>query len=288
MFGFLKKRKAPEEEQPQKAAGAAEKEAEELRTLGRRFLPEERTILAVTGANGFGGDRVREGGPWLARLELTAWKDADGEEPARREKALLVALAGDKLLAYLRRRAMPDSIIQVTVRPSEDRTSFLMTELPQPVMDPELKAILDEQKKPDSTYVEGLGTFVLNRQVGWYQADVDWLGQSIQLVYDRGSGEEVKAAHQTALALMGAQEDWDSRVRTYAAQQLPVQHPGLEDEMLEVPAEELARRLEPESLQVWPDGSFEFWFHDADYQWEHALRVRGTVDGGLDHVYLEG
>ena len=78
---------------------------------------------------------------------------------------------------------------------------------------------------------------------------------------------------------MGAQEDWDSRVRTYAAQQLPVQHPGLEDEMLEVPAEELARRLEPESLQVWPDGSFEFWFHDADYQWEHALRVCGTVAG---------
>ena len=93
MFGFLKKRKAPEEEQPQKAAGAAEKEAEELRTLGRRFLPEERTILAVTGANGFGGDRVREGGPWLARLELTAWKDADGEEPARRESVPLLALA---------------------------------------------------------------------------------------------------------------------------------------------------------------------------------------------------
>ena len=136
--------------------------------------------------------------------------------------------------------------------------------------------------------MEGLGTFVLNRQVGWYQADVDWLGQSIQLVYDRGSEEEMKSAQQTALALLGAREDWDGRARTYAAQQLPVQHPGLEDEMLEVPAEELARRLEPESLQVWPDGSFEFWFHDADYQWEHALRVRGTVDGGLDHVYLEG
>ena len=129
---------------------------------------------------------------------------------------------------------------------------------------------------------------MLNRQVGWYQADVDWLGQSIQLVYDQGSGEEVKAAHQTALSLMGAREDWDGRVRTYAAQQLPIQHPDLKDEMLAVPAEELVRRLELESLQVWPDGSFEFWFHDADYQWEHALRVRGTVDGGLDHVYLEG
>ena len=285
MFGFFKKKEEKQEPTP---TAVGEEYGEELRSLGAKFRPEEMSILAVTGANGFGGRRVREDGPWIATLELTAWKEEDGEEPVCQEKTLLVALAGDKLLAYLRRRAMPDSIIQVTVRPSEDRTSFLMTELPQLVMDPELKAILDEQKKPDSTYVEGLGTFVLNRQVGWYQADVDWLGQSIQLVYDRGSGEEVKAAHQTALALMGAQEDWDSRVRTYAAQQLPVQHPGLEDEMLEVPAEELARRLEPESLQVWPDGSFEFWFHDADYQWEHALRVCGTVAGGPEHVYLEG
>ena len=191
---------------------------EELKTLGAKFRPEEMSILAVTGANGFGGRRVREDGPWIATLELTAWKEEDGEEPARREKALLVALAGDKLLAYLRRRAMPDSIIQVTVRPSEDRTSFLMTELPQPVMDPELKAILDQQKQPVSFWEQGLGTFTLNRSVGWFEAEADWLGQPVRLDFDKDEDRADCLAHFHAL--MEGQQEWDQRVRAFAAEQL--------------------------------------------------------------------
>ena len=62
MFGFFKKKsgEVPEEqERLQKAAAreAERKEAsaipEELRALGQKFLPEEFSILAVTGAGGF-------------------------------------------------------------------------------------------------------------------------------------------------------------------------------------------------------------------------------------------
>ena len=292
MFGLFKKKggEAPEErERLQKSADQAAKEGEApegIRAMGQEFLPGELSVLAVTGPNPFTGG-PREDGLWVASMGLTAWMEEDSPD-IRREDVRLVTLADPKLLGFLRQRALPDFLIKFRARRSADGSQLLLLDLPQPGFDPDLKAILEEQKKPDSTYVEGLGTFVLNRQVGWYQADVDWLGQSIQLVYDQGSGEEVKAAHQTALSLMGAREDWDGRVRTYAAQQLPIQHPDLKDEMLAVPAEELVRRLELESLQVWPDGAFEFWFHDADYQWEHALRVCGTLDGGLDRVYLEG
>ena len=290
MFGLFKKKggEAPEErERPQKAAReAGEGDSPEARAFAAQFPPGELSVLAVTGPNPFAGG-PREDGLWVASMGLTAWMEEDSPD-IRREDVRLVTLADPKLLGFLRQRALPDFLIKFRARLSSDGKQLLLLDLPQPGFDPDLKAILEEQKKPDSTYVEGLGTFVLNRQVGWYQTDADWLGQSIQLVYDRGGEEERKAAQRTALALMGAQEDWDSRTRAYAAQQLPVQHPGLEDELLELPAEELARRLEAESLQVWPDGSFEFWFHDADYQWEHALRVRGTAAGGPDRVYLEG
>ena len=72
MFGFFKKKSGeiPEEqERLQKAAAreAERKEApaipEELRALGQKFLPEEFSILAVTGAGGFGGSRPQENGP---------------------------------------------------------------------------------------------------------------------------------------------------------------------------------------------------------------------------------
>ena len=136
MFGFFKKKSGeiPEEqERLQKAAAreAERKEApaipEELRALGQKFLPEEFSILAVTGAGGFGGSRPQENGPWLAVLELTAWKEEDSEEPAHREKTQLVALADDKLMDYLRRRVRGDSVFQIMVRPSEDGKQFLMT-----------------------------------------------------------------------------------------------------------------------------------------------------------------
>ena len=124
MFGFFKKKsgEVPEEqERLQKAAAreAERKEAsaipEELRALGQKFLPEEISILAVTGAGGFGGSRPQENGPWLAVLELTAWKEEDSDQPAHREKTQLVALADDKLMEYLRRRVRGELGLTISV-----------------------------------------------------------------------------------------------------------------------------------------------------------------------------
>lgn len=282
MFKLFGKKQEPREE----AQAASLSRRPKAAALAAQFDAEEFDILAVTGANGFGGGEEDGEEYRTVTLPLTAWREEDG--PIHREDTCLVALADDTLLRYLRRLAPPDSIIQARVRQGLDDDRFLMAGMPSPVMDPELKAILDEQTREVSLWVPELGTFVLNRTVNWFQADVDWQGQSIQLVYDRGSEEEMKKAQETGLALMSAQNSWDKRVRTCAAEQLPGQCEGLEDEMRPLSPEELARRLEPESLQVWADGSFEFWFHDADYQWEHSLRVRGTLAGGPDSVHLEG
>lgn len=133
MFGFFKKKSGeiPEEqERLQKAAAreAERKEApaipEELRALGQKFLPEEFSILAVTGAGGFGGSRPQENGPWLAVLELTAWKEEDSEEPAHREKTQLVALADDKLMDYLRRRVRGTASFRSWSAPPRTESSF--------------------------------------------------------------------------------------------------------------------------------------------------------------------
>lgn len=258
----------------------------EAAALSAQFGREEFDILAVTGANSFGGEREPEAEYWTATLPITAWREDDG--PIHQEETCLVALADDKVLAYLRRVAPRDSIIQARVRQSLVDDRFLLVGMPTPMMDRELKAILDEQVKPVSTWVPDLGTFVLNRSVNWFQADVEWQGQSVQLVYDQGSEEEMRAAQETAKALMDGQAEWDQTIRAYAAGELPAQCAGLqEDEMGDLPAEELIRRLEPESIQVRPDGSFEFWFHDADYVWTRAVRVAGDLQNGPAAISLE-
>ena len=303
MFGFFKKKSGeiPEEqERLQKAAQETARQKvsqeipEQLRSLGQKFLPEELSILAVTGANGFGGRRVEENGPWLAVLELTAWKEEDSEEPARREKVQLLALADDTLMEYLRRRVRGDGVYQITVRPSEDGTQFLMTELPQPETDPEMKAILEEQKKPVSFWESGLGTFVLNRSVGWFEAEVDWLGQPVRLDFDQ---EEDRAACLSNFhMLMEQKEDWDRRVRSFAAEQLTdlandweQDSAGNEDrEPEEITQEQFMARMELDAVQFSADGSFDFWFNDGDLFWGHSIHVTGSLASGPESAQMEG
>lgn len=287
MFKLFSKKK----EEPKPAAQTSQHP--EAAALAAQFSPEEFDILAVTGAVGFGGDKEPGREMWTATLPLTAWKEEDG--PLHREETCLVALADDTLLDYLRRLAPRDSIIQARVRQGLEDDRFLLVGLPSPVMDPELKAVLEEQKREVSVWVPGLGTFVLNRSVNWFQADVDWLGQSIQLTYDRGSEEEMKAAQDTALALVADQAGWDGKVRAFAADRLLSQandwaKDGAEEggEPEEVTRKSFLEQMELESVQVYGDGRFEFWFNDGGLFWGHAIHVTGSLTEGPTDAQMEG
>ncbi|MCF2595777.1 DUF2262 domain-containing protein [Pseudoflavonifractor phocaeensis] len=287
MFKLFGKKR--EEAQP----AAEKRQHPELTALAAQFGPEEFDILAVTGANSFGGDKEPDQELWTATLPLTAWKEEDG--PIHREATCLVALADDTLLDYLRRLAPRDSIIQARVRQGLEDDRFLLVGLPAPVMDPELKAILAEQKTEVSVWAEGLGTFVLNRSVNWFQTDVDWLEQSIQLTYDQADEEEMKAAQQTALSLMADQAGWDEKVRAFSADHLLSQandrvrdeaQDGEEPE--EITREYFMQRIELESIQVYGDGRFEFWFNGGDLFWGRAVHVTGSLAGGPADAQMEG
>lgn len=289
MFKLFGKKK---DDAPRQAP-KSQPQSEEFRALAADFRAEELDLVAVTGASGFGGGKLPGQALWTATLPLTAWMEEDG--PVHREETTLVALADDKLLDYLRQRVPRDFIIKFRARPALDASRFLMADLPQPGFDPELKAILDEQKKPVTLEAEGLGIFSLNRTVNWFQADAAWLGQPIQLTFDRGEAEEMSAAQDTARALMAGQADWDGRVRAYAAEALLslandwAQDGGEEDqEPEEITREQFMARMELESIQVYGDGRFEFWFNDGELFWGHSIHVTGSLDRGPDWAQMEG
>ena len=172
MFKLFGKKQEAQPRSREEAEGAPLSRHPKAAALAAQFGEEEFDILAVTGANAFGGGQADEGEEYrTVTLPLTAWREDDG--PVHREDTCLVALADDKLLTYLRRLAPRDSIIQVRVRQGLEDDRFLMAGMPAPVMDPELKAILDEQKKPVTFWENGLGTFALNRSVGWFEAEGD-------------------------------------------------------------------------------------------------------------------
>lgn len=278
---------------PAKEPEAPPEKSAELAALGAQFAPEEFTLLAVTGASAFTGAKGEEDGLWRAGIDITAWLEEDGDGPAVREPARLVALADDKLMAFLRQRTPRDSIIRAKVRRAKEGGRFLLVDLPEPAMEPELKAILEEQKKPVTVSDPQLGEFTLDRAVNWFAAEVEWLGQPIQLTFDWD--ENLADCFQSAHALMDDQEGWDARIRGCAADRLLEQANDWAADSAEegeeaqpVTREEFMARMEADSLQVYEDGSFEFWFHDGELFWGHSIHVSGSLTDGPTDAQMEG
>ena len=280
MFGLFKKKG----EQPEEEQRVQNPENKQFKAFAAKFLPEELTILAVTGANGFGGGKTRGETLWTASIGLTAWMEEDSPDIHRGE-FVLSTIGDEQLLEVLRRRTRPDFIIKFRGRVSEDGKRLLLLDLPEPGFDPDLKAILEEQKKPVTFWEEGLGTFTLDRRVDWFETEVDWLGGQISLVFD--AEEDRAEVLQRAKTLLAGAADWDQRIRAYAADDLLVSaNDWAEDE--EITREQFIQRMELESIEIRADGSFEFWFADGDMFYGHSIHVSGDMEHGPDDAAMEG
>ena len=280
MLGFFKKKG----EQPEEEQRVQNTENKQFKAFAAKFRPEELTILAVTGANGFGGGKTRGETLWTASIGLTAWMEEDSPDIHRGE-FVLSTIGDEQLLEVLRRRTRPDFIIKFRGRASEDGKRLLLLDLPEPGFDPDLKAILEEQKKPVTFWEEGLGTFTLNRQVDWFETEVDWLGGQISLVFD--AEEDRAEVLQRAKTLLAGAASWDKRVREYAADDLLASaNDWAEDE--EITREQFIQRMELESIEIRADGSFEFWFADGDMFYGHSIHVSGDMEHGPDDAAMEG
>ena len=284
MFGLFQSKGEKPEEPIQNT------ENKQYKALAAQFQPEELSILAVTGANGFSGGKTGKEKLWTAHLGLTAWMEEDSPDIHRGE-FVLSTIADDQLLEHLQRRVPRDFIIKFKGRVSEDGKGLLLLDLPEPAFDPDLKAILEEQKKPVTFWEEGLGTFTLNRQVDWFETELDWLGAEISLVFDQD--ENRADCVMNAKALLADAAGWDRRVREYAADELLSTANDwagqMEDEEpQEITREQFVERMELESIEVRADGSFQFWFGDGDLFYGHSIWVSGDLENGPNDAAMEG
>lgn len=286
MFGLFQKKGGEPEEKAREKQREPGGENARFKEFSAQFLPEELSVLAVTGANGFGGGRMGGEELWTASIGLTAWMEEDSPDIHRGE-FVLSTIGDDQLLEILRRRTPRDFIVKFRGRVSEDGRRLLLLNLPEPGFDPDLKVILEEQKKPVTIEEEGLGVFTLNRQVNWFEAGVDWLGTEISLVFDREEDRASCAAN--ARALLASAADWDRRVREYAAGELlDSANDWAEDGEEPITREQFMERMEPESVEIRADGSFEFWFADGEMFYGHSIHVSGNLTGGPDAAQMEG
>lgn len=253
----------------------------QVQEFAQKFLPEEFVLVAVTGPDGAASDRKEDELLWTLSCPLTAWMDED-DGVVSTGSALLQILADDRLRDYLRHHLPGNFIIKARVRPGREDGLFQLVGMPEPGFDPELKALLDEQVKPVTLETEGLGTFTLSRSMNWFQTQIDWLDQSVQLTFNQGEDQQDSLA--TARTLLSDIEGWDTRLRSFAAQQLldAVNEQGEEP----VSRDELMESLSPEAIQAEPNGSFTLWY-GSDLFIGQAARIVGTLSKGPADARLE-
>lgn len=282
-MGLFKKKKA----EPAPAASETQQEQrQEIKSFAAQFLPEEIDLLAVTAPSSVSHTPIGDTGLWAIVAGLTAWMDEHVGEVIQGQ-ARLEAVVDDALLEHILMRTPGNFIISVVARPHEDGHRFMMTDLPKPGFDADLKAILDAQKAPVTLEAEGLGTFTLNRSLGWYERAVDWMDTEISLTFDQAE-EFLPAAQDTARTLLNDQSVWHERVCAYAADTLL----DRANELLGEEEEPLTRddflaQLDVESLLTGPDGAFEFWFSGDDLFLAHPVHVTGTLEQGPTQAEIE-
>ena len=280
MFGLFKKKEKP-------AAAPAAAQSGEMRAFAANYHPEEMTVLVVTGASGFSSGKGEHDTLWTAAMGLTAWMEDDSPDIQQGEFRL-VAKGDETLMDFLRQRVPRDFILKCKARLSLDGKSLMLTNLPEPGFDPDLKAILDEQKKPVDVEVEGLGKFTLNRSVGVLQAEIEFMGQSAQLCFDKD--EDRAACARTARAVLDGLTALDEKARALAADRLLelANEWAADADEEEVSREEFLSRMTLETIDVVENGSYDLWYNDGELFLGHVIHVSGNLNDGVTDAQMEG
>lgn len=256
----------------------------QVQAFAQQFLPDEITLVAVTGPEGVSDDRKEGEELWTLTISLTAWTDED-DGIVSQQPAQLQILADEQLRSYLRQHLPGNFIIKAKVRPAKEGDLFQLVGMPEPGFDPELKAILNEQVKPITLETADLGTFTLIRSMGWFETQADWLTQPIQLTFARGEEEEQQDSLATARTLLAKAQELDVQIRDLAADKLlDAVNEALEEEA--VSRNELRDSLALETLLAAPNGAFTAWY-GSDLLFGRAIRISGSADQGPTEAELE-
>jgi hypothetical protein len=154
----------------------------------------------------------------------------------------------------------------------------------------ELNNYAKELQKPVTFEDPVLGLFTLHRGLDWYEANVMWEGKSITLDINTKKTVIIPATLKTAHALWADQHHWDQRIHDYAVQELLPLKNGewIDEDGIRLTAEKFKARMSLESITIYIDGSFAFWFDDGDLFFGHSIQISGSISEGPTQADIPG
>lgn len=173
-----------------------------------------------------------------------------------------------------------------------DEVCYMVTEvLEEGVPNAGLRSIQRRLSKPVRIEEEGLGIFVLNRQLSLFEGRIDWLGApcAVTLEPDRENGQTGKRALAALKALYADLAQWDGRLRAYAARSLTAAANEWRGEGAPPVTEEaFAARLTISELTAAPNGCLTVCCRDDGMFLGHIVEVDAHIRAGISDAEILG
>lgn len=253
--------------------------------LVREFDAGEDTIIAgVVGANGPAGGTSYPSEIWSLHLSLVAWKEVGGD--INRSRLIVSGDMTRDMLKELQSRIRAESLIQFRARLSLDSpfgdARARMIELLRESNDEQLHGALADYCRDVTVKHPRFGEMVLNRSVDWFEGSPEWQGKAVRIAVTHDENGSLDASFETAEKLFEDSSGWSRKIEECALSRLLdlKNDAWLENGQTSVSGEEFLQHMELESITVYADGSFEFWYNDGDLFWGHAILVTGSVKEG--------
>lgn len=170
---------------------------------------------------------------------------------------------------------------------------FVVEVCEKDVYHPELDRVREEYIKP--VYVENeLGLFTLNKELHWFEGEIEWITEKCVVYLNVDSSEKVTAELSMEILhkLCNTSEKWDKTIREFASKELTDLandwQQEKDNEAEEITEEVFRKRMKISSIVIEADGEFEFGFEDDDMFWGHTLVVYGNISGELERAEMEG
>ncbi|MCP4266784.1 MAG: DUF2262 domain-containing protein [Candidatus Brocadiaceae bacterium] len=244
-------------------------------------------IFGVVDASGAGGFKLQGEERWTLLFSFDAWRFSGTS--LRKDKLTFRMVVTEENLETMKKSINPFDILHVragVVKNSAfEGTHGLLVELVGSISsDRELNSHADELKKPVVFTDSFFGFFGLDRKLNWYQSETIWKSKFVRLNLSMDNCKDEKVVLGVARSLWSAQESWSQQVCDYITANLSDQAaPWLDDVGDMVTPDLFESMMEVETIIVYPDSSFEFWYKDSGQFLGQPVIVYGNLsDGPMD------
>jgi hypothetical protein len=261
------------------------------KTFEKEFSEDVINIAAVTGSVGIGAGMSSGETLWTASIDLIAWKSLDENEGVKKEEIQLRWLVDEEEVEKAMNLLQSNTVVKLQVRTGTD--SMMLVNILEPeYKDEELETIVKKSVKPVYYHDEIFGKFTLEKSIKVFEKNISWDNKQCELYFDWHEDESMmKSALKTAHKLFEEQDKWSQKIRMYAAAELvDLANDWLqeEDEIEEMTKEMFMDLMNLDTISVYPEGDFDFYFSDGDMFTGHSIIVEGNINGTFTRAQIVG